>query len=168
MMSPANLKATPSKVDSNEILDVLGPRIQFLTALSDNDDDYCLIRGTVPDGVVVPVHSHAERETFYVMGGKVQALWEDCWTTLGPGDVFDVPGTIEHAWRNISGGSVSLLFVVPMRLGRFFREIGRPLAAVEPGAPKPDDLQRFVEIADAYGYWLGSPADNDAVGISFG
>ena len=53
---------------------VLGPRIQFLTALSENDDDYCLIKGTVPAGVVVPLHSHAERETFYVVGGEIQGL----------------------------------------------------------------------------------------------
>jgi hypothetical protein len=32
--------------------------------------------------------------------------------------------------------------------------IGR---AVPRGAPKPADLQRFFEIACAYGYWLGSP-----------
>jgi hypothetical protein len=48
----ASLEST-SKTAS-EVLDVLGPRIQFLTALSDNDQDYCLIRGTVPVGVVVP------------------------------------------------------------------------------------------------------------------
>jgi hypothetical protein len=50
MMSLPNLKATLSKVDSNDFLDVLGPLVQFLTAVSDSDDDYCLMRGTVPAG----------------------------------------------------------------------------------------------------------------------
>jgi hypothetical protein len=54
--------------------------------------------------------------------------------------------------------------VVPMRLGRFFREFGRP--AETAGAPTPADFQRLQELALAYGYWLGSPADNAAVGIS--
>ena len=55
-----------------------------------------------------------------------------------------------------------------MRLGRFLRDIGRPAATVEPGPPKPEDFQLLLETAQAYGYWLGSPADNAAVGISLG
>ena len=39
------------------------------------------------------------------------------------------------------------------------REIGQPLAVVEPGGPKPVD-QRSVEIAEAYGNWLGGPEAN--------
>ena len=166
-MSVAHLK-TASKVTDTEILDVLGPRIQFLTALSDNDDDYCLIKGTIPSGVVVPVHSHAERETFYVLGGEIQALWKDHWITLGAGDVLDVPGGLKHGWRNVSGAPASQLLVVPMRLGRFFRDIGRAAATIPPGPPKPEDLERLVEIAHRYGYWTGGPADNAAIGISFG
>jgi hypothetical protein len=61
-----------------------------------------------------------------------------------------------------------LLIVTTMRLGRFLRDIGRPAATVEPGPPKPEDLQRLLETVQAYGYWLGSPADNAAVGISLG
>ena len=167
-MSLPNLKATLSKVDSNEILDVLGPLVQFLTGVSDSDEDYCLMRGTVPAGAVVPLHSHAERETFYVLEGEVQGLWKDHWITLGAGDVFDVPGGLKHGWRNVSGASVSLLFVVPMRLARFFRAIGRPVTMTSESTPGPADFQRLLEIANAYGYWLGSPADNAAAGLSLG
>ena len=100
--------------------------------------------------------------------GEVQGLWEDHWITLGGGDVFDVPGGLKHGWRNVSGASVSLLFVVPMRLGRFFCDIGRPVTMASQSAPGPADFQHLLEIAHAYGYWLGSPADNAAVGLSFG
>jgi hypothetical protein len=61
-MSVASVKTAPQKAEHSEILDVLGPRIQFLTALSDDDGAYCLIRGVVPAGVVVPLHSHPERD----------------------------------------------------------------------------------------------------------
>ena len=44
-MSVASVKTAPQKAEHSEILDVLGPRIQFLTALSDDDGAYCLIRG---------------------------------------------------------------------------------------------------------------------------
>jgi len=166
-MSLPNLESTSKTVETNEI-DVFGPRIRFLTALSDRDGDYCLIKGTVPAGVVVPIHSHPERETFCVLEGEVQALWEDHWITLGDGDVLDVPGGLEHGWRNVTGAPVSQLVVVPMRLGRFFRDIGRPAATVPLGPPTLKDIERLVEIAQRYGYWTGSPADNAAVGLSFG
>jgi quercetin dioxygenase-like cupin family protein len=167
-MSVAILNTPSDNVDTKEIVDVLGPRIQFLTTLSDNDEDYCLIKGMIPPGVVVPIHSHAERETFYVLGGEIEGLWHGRWSTLSAGDVLDVRGGLKHGWRNTSSTPASLLFVVPMRLGRFLRDIGRPAEAVSRGAPQPADLQRLLEIAQVYGYWLGSPADNAAVGISFG
>jgi len=158
----------PNKVDDTEIFDLFGPRIQFLTPLSDSDGDYCLIRGTLPAGAVVPLHSHTERETFHVLEGEIEGYLEDHWTTLNVGEVFDVPGGLKHGWRNPSRASALVLIVVPMRLGRFLREIGRPLATVEPGPPMPGDLQRFVELAHVYGYWLGSAADNAAAGLPSG
>ena len=89
-MSVASVKTAPQKAEHSEILDVLGPRIQFLTALSDDNGAYCLIRGGVPAGVVVPLHSHPERETFYVLGGEIEGFWEARWSKLGVGDVCDV------------------------------------------------------------------------------
>ena len=154
--------------NADEVLDVLGPRIRFVTALSDRDNDYCLIAADFPTGIVVPVHSHAERETFYLLQGEMQGLWENRWTTLSAGAVFDVPGDVKHALRNVSGASASLLLVTPMRHARFLRDIGRPAALAGGGAPTPADLQRLVEASRAYGYWRGSPADNSAVGISLG
>jgi quercetin dioxygenase-like cupin family protein len=151
-----------------EVLDVLGPQIQYLTPLSESNEGYCLVKSTVAPGVIVPIHSHADRETFYILAGELQGLTEDRWHIFGPGGVFDVPGGIRHAFRNVSSASVSLLFVTTMRMGRFFREVGRPAATLPPGPPAPADLQRFALLAHEYGYWLGSPEDNAAVGLSFG
>jgi quercetin dioxygenase-like cupin family protein len=164
----SSFSKAPSQEVADEMLDVIGPRIRHVTALSDAVDDYCLIQASFPAGVVVPLHSHEDRETFYILAGELQGLWEDRWVTLVSGSVFDVPGGLKHAWRNISDAPVSLLIVTTMRLGRFLRDIGRPAATVEPGPPKPEDLQRLLETVQAYGYWLGSPADNAAVGISLG
>jgi hypothetical protein len=55
-----------------------------------------------------------------------------------------------------------------MRLGRFFRDIGRSVGPVPPGPPTPADLQRFFDISHAYGRWRGNPKDNAVVGISLG
>ena len=35
------------------------------------DDDYCVSIATMPPGVVVPLHSHADRETFFVLSGEM-------------------------------------------------------------------------------------------------
>ena len=118
--------------------------------------------------MAVPIHSHPDRETFYILAGELQGLLENQWTTLVAGDVCDLPGGVKHAWRNLSDAPVSLLILTTMRLGRFLRDIGRPVATIPPGPPQPEHLQRLVELSHAYGYWLGSPADNAAVGISFG
>jgi hypothetical protein len=56
---------------------------------------------------------------------EVEGFWEDRWSTLGVGDVCDVPSGLKHGWRNLSGASASMLVVVPMRLGRFFSDIAR-------------------------------------------
>jgi hypothetical protein len=70
-MSLTNLKTVWKKADADEILDVLGPHIQFLIPPLDKDNGYRLIRGTVPAGVVEPVHSRADRETFYLLTGEI-------------------------------------------------------------------------------------------------
>jgi quercetin dioxygenase-like cupin family protein len=165
-MRQSDLALQSREAGNGEWLDLFGPQVQLVTALSDEDDGYCLFRGTVPAGAFVPVHSHADRETFYILGGELQGLRQDRWLTLAGGDVLDIPGGVKHAFSNLSAAPVSLVFVTTMRLGRFFCEVGRPVATVPPGPPTPADLQRFLEISHAYGHWLGSPEDNAAVGIS--
>lgn len=158
-----DLTAAPTKPKGAGILDAFWPRIQHLTSLSDADDGYCLIASAFPAGVVVPIHSHADRETFFVLDGELKALREDFWTTLISGDVFDVPGGTRHGFRNPSGASASLLLVTTMRMGRFFRDIGRPAGTAPTGPPKPADLLHFAEIARRYGHWLGGFAEKAAV-----
>jgi mannose-6-phosphate isomerase-like protein (cupin superfamily) len=155
-----------AQVPDSEILDLLGPTIQYATPLSDDDDGYCLLKGTIPPGVVVPIHSHADRETFYILEGQLEALKEDSWQTYGMGNVFDVPGGTKHAFRNVSGESASALIVTTMALARFFQRVGRPVASVPPGLPSSEVLQRFAQASLAEGHWLGSVADNATVGIN--
>jgi quercetin dioxygenase-like cupin family protein len=150
-----------------DVLDVLGPTIQYVTSLSDDNSGYCVLRGTIPPGVVVPLHSHPDRETFYILAGELEALKdEEWWQTLKAGDVFDVPGGTQHAFRNLSAASVSTMIVTTMTLARFFRKVGRPIATVPPALPSRKVLQRFVQASLAQGHWLGSVTENAAVGIA--
>jgi hypothetical protein len=57
--------------------------------------------------------------------------------------------------------AVDLIITTP-RLGRFFKEVGRPVGAPPPTAA---EMANFVETAIRYGYRLGTPEENAAVGI---
>ena len=166
-MSPGD--ATPksaSKDVSPELLDIfVGPLLQYLMPVTDAADECCLIRTVIPTGVTVPIHSHADREIFYILSGELQGMTEGQWRSYHEGDVFDVAGGIRHAIRNTSGESMTLLLVTTMRLGRFFREVGRPATTAPLAPPTPADMQHFGEVVQRYGYWMGDSEDNAAVGI---
>ena len=70
--------------------------IEFLASPDEIGSKICLIRGTVPPGVVVPLHSHRDLEIFYVLEGSVEAFRSedniDRWTTAGVGAVVAIPG----------------------------------------------------------------------------
>ncbi len=140
----------------------LRPNNQYLTFISDNEGDHCLILCTLPAGAIVPLHSHADRETSYVVSGKLEALREEVWEKLGPGEMFDVQDGTKHAWRNSSPAAASRLCVTTKKMAKFLREISVP---VRDALPSEEHAQRLRELFHAYGYWLGSPEENAAVGL---
>ena len=88
----------------------------------------------------MPLHSHADPETFLVVSGRVEGLAmaaadDFAWIPIGPGDIFHVPGDAKHAWRNRSPEPAVTIVVTTPRIGRFFREVGTPAAAK--AAPSP-------------------------------
>jgi quercetin dioxygenase-like cupin family protein len=156
---------TPTPSEAEEIIDIfVGARLSYITPQSSATDEFCLIKVEMPSGVTVPVHSHEDRETFYILAGELQGMSDGRWETFRSGRVFDVKNGMRHAIRNSSAEPMTLLMVTTMKLGQFFRDVGRPHA---PGLapPTPADLEHFARISDEYGYWMGTPEDNLAVGI---
>jgi quercetin dioxygenase-like cupin family protein len=150
------------------VLDFFGPTVEVLIAPDDDRSDFCLLKGTIPPGVSVPLHSHPDAEDFFIISGSVEGLRHDTngyeWITAQAGDYVRVPAGARHAWRNASGEPVVNLIITTKRLGRFFQEAGRPAT----GAPQPvtpEDLARFAAISAKYGYWNATPEENAAVGI---
>jgi len=153
------------------IFDVLGPTVEFLTSPEESDAVYCVMIGTIPPRVSVPLHSHSDIESFYVLSGSVQALSQrgDAleWLDVKPGDFVQVPSGAKHAFRNKAAEPVVELITTTPKLGRFFQEIGRPVApGLPPPPPTADDIERFLRVAAKYEYWNGSPQENAAVGIA--
>ena len=86
-------------------VDVLGPTIEFITPPSRDDDSaLCVLRGVVPPGVTVPMHSHEDAEDFYILAGTQEVLTQHPegleWAHARAGDYVRVPPGTMHAHRN--------------------------------------------------------------------
>jgi quercetin dioxygenase-like cupin family protein len=152
------------------VFHVLGPTVEFLTSPNDRNADFCVMKGTIPAGGVVPLHTHADPEAFFHLAGSLQVLseWDGRleWLDVEPGDFIEVPGNAKHAFRNKSSAPAIELITTTPKIGRFFQEVGKPLSeSAAQAPPTPDELRHFAEVSRRYGYWNASPAENAAVGI---
>jgi hypothetical protein len=60
-----------------------------------------------------------------------------------------------------------ILIAATPRIYEFFRELAKPYDPGEPpGPPNQRDMQRLIGLAAKYGYWVGSPEDNDSIGLA--
>jgi quercetin dioxygenase-like cupin family protein len=151
-----------------EVLDVLGPTVEFLNVSEEPNEQFCLMRGVVPPGVTVPLHSHDDTEVFFVVSGSQEVLVPGVdgleWRVVHAGDFVHVPGGALHAHRNVSNEDAVDLIITTPRLGVFFREVG--WTAADADGPTPAErLNTFVETALRYGMRLGTPEENAAAGI---
>ena len=128
-----------------------GATVEILTPVGDGLP--CVMRGTIPAGGIVPLHSHADPETFLMLDGEIEGFVAGEWSRIAAGDVLHVPGHIRHAWRNRSDGPADMYLVSTGTIARFFREV-----AAEP--------ERFLEISAGFGYWNATPEENAAIGLT--
>ena len=140
----------------------LRPSNRYLTSLSLPADDYCLLIGEVPASAIVPFHSHSDRETFYVLSGEMNFYNGTSWQVLKQGEFVDVLSNTRHAWRNASESSASLLIATTVRMGVFLQKVSSAASSQAAGAEK----DQFFKLVQEYGYWLGSPEDNEAIGLA--
>jgi quercetin dioxygenase-like cupin family protein len=146
-------------------LEVFGPIVEFVTP--ENAKQICVMRAVVPPGVTVPLHSHDDFEDFLILAGAHQVLVDDEgrleWRDAHAGDYIRVAGNAPHAHRNISEEPAVDLIITTAAMGRFFREVGRPIGSPPPTAR---EVAHFAEIASRFGYRLATPEENAAVGIT--
>jgi quercetin dioxygenase-like cupin family protein len=153
---------------------LLGPTVEFLTSPQEANIDFCVLRGVIPPGVSVPLHSHPDTEDFFIVSGEVQALRQGAqgyeWINAKAGDYLHVPSGTRHGWRNVASEPMVAYLITTTKLARFFQEVGRPVTAT----PQPETaeglgqfLARFETVSAKYGYWNATPEENAAVGIRF-
>jgi quercetin dioxygenase-like cupin family protein len=148
-------------------LDLLGPRIEFL--IPPNGDGLSVLKGIVPAGVSVLLHSHPDTEAFYIIAGELQMFSETAndWIVVKSGQFVYIPGEEKHAWRNASAEHATALLITTAKLGRFFEEIGATIShGTHPSAPSPERLRHYIETETRYGYWSGNSEENAEIGIT--
>jgi quercetin dioxygenase-like cupin family protein len=163
-MQSSGVLARLATTDAGPTLDCFGGYIQILSKAT----DFWVLRGIVPPGSVVPMHSHDDAEDFFILSGSQQVLVGDgddmTWVDATAGDYIRVPGQAVHAHRNVTDRPAIDLVVTTARLGRFFEEIGRPITA-DHQPPTDEEVAAFVEKSIEYGYQLATPEENAAYGI---
>ena len=150
---------------------VLGGLLQFLSTPEQINDQISVMRGTVLSGVQIPLHSHADPEIFYVLNGSLEVFQAEGqsagWQIVTAGEVVSIPGNVRHALRNTSSSPMTSITVSKQELYNFFRELARPFDPNRPPAPPtPEEMQQLFSVAEKYEYWLASPDENAAIGIS--
>jgi quercetin dioxygenase-like cupin family protein len=128
-----------------------GATVEILTPVGNGLP--CVMRGSIPPGGIVPLHSHADPETFLMTAGEIEGHLGGEWSRLVAGDVRHVPGHARHAWQNVSRGPAEMYLVSTGTIARFFREI----------AAQPD---AFLGISERYGYWNATPEENAEIGLT--
>jgi quercetin dioxygenase-like cupin family protein len=159
-------------LSSAEVFDLFGPTVQFLSVQEAQNPGPCILRGVIPPGGLIPLHSHGDPETFIVISGELDAFASSasglCCTQLVCGDIFHIPGNTKHAWRNRSPEPGVAIIVTTQKLGSFFREVGRPVAreGQPPAAPTGEQIQHFLITSQKYGYWNATPEENAEFGLT--
>jgi quercetin dioxygenase-like cupin family protein len=173
MQSNTAMTQRPQMLHESEhpLLDVFGPTVQFLTSPDEAEGIFCIMISVIPEDAFIPIHSHEDIECFFMLSGQQEVVVEEQggfrWLVCNPGEFIQVASGVKHGFLNRTTKPATSLTVTTARLGRFFKEIGRP---IPPGSqaemPTADELQRVMDTAKRYGYWMATSDENAAVGIS--
>jgi quercetin dioxygenase-like cupin family protein len=157
----------PSIVEAGQGIPVMSAAGVTIKLLTPPREDGCwVMKGILQPGESVPLHSHSPDEDFYLVSGEAEVLMQTEqgleWKTVQTGEFVHIPGDTKHAWRNRSSAPVEQIIVTSARLGRFLQELGDLIGV----GGRDGIMEKLRRLTERYGYWLGSPEENAAMGIS--
>ena len=153
-------------------MDVVGGKVQFLASPEGiGNPGMGILCGTLEAGAFVPLHSHPDAENFIIMEGEIEVYQNTGqspgWTTISPGMLVVVQGSVKHAWRNRSARKAVVLVFTG---GSHFEGMSKMARSLLPSgeAPPltPDVMQSLLPITREYGFWSGTPEENAAIGLT--
>jgi quercetin dioxygenase-like cupin family protein len=155
-------------IDQKQVYEVFGVLLQFLATPEDVGDSICLIRGTIPAGIVIPLHSHLDPEIIYILSGSLEVFRaEDGWTMYGAGDVVTIQANVKHAIRNSCSSPARTLTATKLELYEFLRQLAKPFDPIHyEDAPTPQAMQALVAASTKHQYWRASMEENAAIGLT--
>lgn len=73
--------------------------------------ELCFVEDTLKPGFYLPRHHHKiMTETFYILEGQVEFIFDDQTLLAGPGDTITAPPNVWHAARCEKGGKMLTIF----------------------------------------------------------
>jgi hypothetical protein len=87
MNATSDTKTDTSRGADQQTFIVLGVLLQFLSTPEQVKDQISVMRGTISSGVVIPPHSHADPEIFYMLDGSLEVFQSEGWQTVSTGEV---------------------------------------------------------------------------------
>ena len=100
-----------------------GPLLRFLVTPAQTSGAFAFMRGIVPPGVAIPLHSHADPEVLVVLEGELEVLQDgpsSRWLAAKPGETICIPGGIKQALRNAPAGPAVILLTTTPNIYGFF------------------------------------------------
>jgi mannose-6-phosphate isomerase-like protein (cupin superfamily) len=164
-MNQSNQMASPNRPmprriisSDGELLSLLGAAVRLKLTSRETLGAYCVCEGRLPPGSFVPLHYHAEVETFIVLNGTLELLQmkgADAEAfSVEAGEIAFIPSNAVHGFRNMSGVDVQLLIIGGPRIESFLVEAG----TLEPqskgrdsGEPDSSEFLRMLEVAKRHG-----------------
>jgi len=67
------------------------------------------------EGAIVPMHDHPHEQMGYLVSGRLEFTVGDRTETLGPGDLWRIPGGISHSVVAVGGPAVAVDVFHPVR-----------------------------------------------------
>jgi quercetin dioxygenase-like cupin family protein len=156
-----------TQVEIGDIIDMVGSRFQAVARMGGGENDTVLFRTRMAPGRLVPLHSHADPECFYLLEGSLDVFVVDDapgWRVVNTGESLLLAGGVKHAVRNAASVGADIVLATNNRFARFLLEAGRRVAVDAPFVPPtPEDIGRLLRVSASYGYWNATPAESAAV-----
>lgn len=149
-----------------ERLDLIGIGLEVLSGPVETDGPV-LVRALFPPGTTVPLHSHPEPESFYVLQGILSVYRggdASGWIEAGQGDLVVVDGHVRHAVRTVGPDPAIVLTITEPGLLEFFRAAARAPGS-PPGPPGRQEIAALMAVGARFGGWFGGPDENAAIGV---